>query len=164
MAVKLGMDALTIIQDSRESLPYDLSPMACEVAGLATGDYTVKGLEDYVCLERKSLPDLVASCTWGRDRFTEELRRMRNFPCKAVVIEADWGQLERGEYRSRANPQSVCHSIISWQARYGIPFHMAGSREGAERYALQFLYRAALAVCQRAAAFQQSISRESKTA
>ena len=46
---------LTAIVDSREQLPLDLSPLRTIRGTLATGDYSVQGLENIVAIERKSL-------------------------------------------------------------------------------------------------------------
>lgn len=154
---ELRPESITAIRDNREQLEYDLSPMNQEEGTLQAGDYSVKGLTDYIALERKSLPDFVACCGPERDRFTRELQRMKAYPFRAVVIEADWGQLERGEYRSQINPKSVCHSIISWQTRYCLPFALVGSRESGERYAREFLYRSALRVWERGEAFRREL-------
>ena len=49
---------LCIIQDTREQAPYTFAcitpPPLVEVATLASGDYSIKGLEDKVAIERKS--------------------------------------------------------------------------------------------------------------
>ena len=66
---------LTAISDSREQAPYDFSPMATKRATLATGDYSIRGLEDLVCLERKALDDLTGCITHDRERFERELQR-----------------------------------------------------------------------------------------
>ena len=58
-------DIIAVI-DSREQRPLDLSPLGTVCATLVTGDYTVRGLEHLVAVERKSLQDLVG-CV-GRQR------------------------------------------------------------------------------------------------
>ncbi|MBL8855579.1 MAG: hypothetical protein JNK57_16545, partial [Planctomycetaceae bacterium] len=51
---------VTAIIDTREQSPLDVSPLQTAVEVLDTGDYSAKGLETVVRIERKSLPDLVA--------------------------------------------------------------------------------------------------------
>jgi ERCC4-type nuclease len=53
-------DQITAIIDSREQLPLDLTPLAMVAGTLVTGDYSVRGLEKHVAIERKSLNDLLA--------------------------------------------------------------------------------------------------------
>ena len=55
-------DNLTVIVDTREQLPLELS--MCTIRGtLPTGDYSILGFEEYVVVERKSLPDLIGCMT-----------------------------------------------------------------------------------------------------
>ena len=139
----LKPEQVTVIVDTREQAPYDLSPMGAVPETLATGDYSVRGLEDLVCLERKSLEDLLGCIGHGRARFMRELQRMRAYPSRAVVIEAAWADLEAGNYRSRIAPKAACHSVLSWMTRYAVPFMFAGNREAGEQAARCFLFASA---------------------
>ena len=122
---------MLIVVDSREQCPF---PFAHERYGaktkqgaLTVGDYSLAGLEDKVAVERKSLPDLVACL--GRaalDAF-------------AVVVEADWLMLARGEYRSQLKPHAACQSVLAFTARYRVPFLFAGTRGAAEYMTWGFL-------------------------
>lgn len=133
---------ITAVIDNREQLPFELSPLQMEPGTLAAGDYSVKGLEAFVALERKSLSDLVSCCGNERHRFERELQRLLGYPARAVVVEASWADLERGEWRSAISPQSVFSSVTGWIA-LGVPFVLAGDRELAQRFATKFLYIAA---------------------
>ena len=70
----LKPEHVTALVDSREQTPLDLSPLAVEVATLPTGDYSVRGLEHIVVIERKSLPDLLAVIGRDRRRFDREVQ------------------------------------------------------------------------------------------
>jgi DNA excision repair protein ERCC-4 len=136
----------TIIQDTRETLPYtfaciDPSPRV-EVATLATGDYSLKGLTDKVAVERKSLTDCYSTFGQGRARFQRELERAINFQFFAVVIEADMHTLAKHPpARSRLNPKTVIASIAAWAIRYRVHFWTCPNREFAERYTYRLLER-----------------------
>lgn len=155
--MKLLPENIITIVDSREQAPFDLSPMGMERGTLPTGDYSVRGLEDLVCVERKELGDLISCIGPGRERFERELQRMRGYPHRAVLVEASWADLETGNYRSQLNPKSACHSVISWTARWGIPFHFAGDREAAERWTRYFLYSSAKRIWERAEVFSKEL-------
>ena len=65
---ELRPDQVVAIQDTREQLPLDLHPLRVEVGTLATGDYSVLGLEHVVAVERKGLSDLwLASVVNAKD-------------------------------------------------------------------------------------------------
>lgn len=136
----------TIIVDSREQTPLNFKIKDFEIPtiekGLPTGDYSVVGLEDHICVERKSLADLVGCVTSGRDRFERELMRMQAYPTRLLVIESTWSEIEAGKYRSKTNPQSVVGSLISWQERYNIPIMMCENHTRAGLMTARFLFSA----------------------
>lgn len=135
---------LVVVIDTREQRPFNfVGPMlpAVEVrrVALKTGDYSLEGLEGVVAVERKSLDDLVGCLTRGRARFERELVRGAAMARFAVVVEAPWLALARGQYRSRMSPRSAVESVIALQARYGIPFNFAGDRKAAEYLTFSWL-------------------------
>ncbi len=107
-------EMLVAIVDTREQRPLDLSPLSTERGTLATGDYSVRGLEGVVAIERKSLADLVACVGRDRKRFEREVQRLLSFPMRAVVVEASWGDLERGAWRGEVTPAAVVGSVLGW--------------------------------------------------
>jgi ERCC4-type nuclease len=122
----------TVVIDTREQLPFTFQdlradakdgrrllrvPTAC--CSLATGDYSLAGLENQLAIERKSLVDLFATLGSRRERFQRELERLATYPFAAVVIEADWATIIRHPpERSRLLPKTVFRSVIAWQLRY----------------------------------------------
>jgi len=129
---------MKIIVDSREQNPFSFerqTDVEVIAGSLATGDYSLPGLEDMVAVERKSLDDLVGCLAGGgRERFERELSRGRALACFAVVVEAGFGELAGKQYRSRMNPHAAAQSVIAFQVRYKTPFIWAGSRLNAEYF------------------------------
>lgn len=136
---------LHIICDSREQKPFTFTGAhiyegtTVEAGTLATGDYSIKGLEAAVAVERKSLPDLVQCLAGSRERFVRELERSRALESFCVIVEAPWEALAKGEYRSQLLPQAACQSVASFMARMQIPFWFCGSRPAAEYCCWSFL-------------------------
>lgn len=133
---------LRVIVDSREQRPLDFSrwpEVALEVAGLPAGDYSLRGLETSVAIERKSLDDLVGSLSSGRDRFEAELCRVRGYALFAIVVEGSMQDVAEHHYRSRMQPHAVLQSLIAFQVRYGVPTIWAGSPTGAAYVAKSLL-------------------------
>ena len=95
---KFEPEQVTAIVDSREKLPWDLTPLQTRIATLSTGDYAISGLEHPssggICVERKSLADLLTVVGRGRERFEREVKRMLAFRASFLVIEASWGQID----------------------------------------------------------------------
>ncbi len=126
-----------IVVDTREQTPFKFPGMQTVPGTLKSGDYSLKGFQEHVAIERKSLSDLVGCCTSGRERFKNELHRLRGFYLSAVVIEATVAEVMMHKYRSRIKPEAVLGSCCSWQCKYGVPFVWAGSY--ADRYAAALL-------------------------
>jgi len=133
---------ITVICDTREQLPYNLAPLRMERAGLATGDYSVKGLEHLVSIERKSLSDLIGCVGVERDRFDAEMQRILAYPCRCLVVEAGWTDMVAGAWRSKVTPQAAMGSLLGWMMA-GVPVALFDNREEAERAVARMLFLAA---------------------
>jgi len=121
---------MTIIIDTAEKTPFQFgNGVKTESAHMATGDYSIKGLERFVSIERKSLSDLIRCVSTDRERFVRELHRLQAYRCRAVVISAPICDVYNKNYRSLTTRQSILGSICSWQVRYNIPFFWAGNHE-----------------------------------
>lgn len=137
---------MKIIVDTREQIPFTFTgdryaDTTVGAGTLATGDYSLAGLEDRVAVERKSLDDLVGCLTSGRERFERELARACGLECFAIVVESRWSDLGNGFYRSRMNPHAACQSVLAFQVRYGVPFLFCESRLGAEYVTWSLLHQ-----------------------
>ena len=82
----------TVIKDTREQEGYYFSKFnTC--AGmiehkLDTGDYSIQGLEDKICIERKGcVEELAINLGQKKHAFTNEIERMSPFPHKYIVLE-----------------------------------------------------------------------------
>ncbi len=116
LPAKLDPGSVTAIVDSREQLPLDLAPLWTESATLTTGDYSLKGLEHHVCIERKSLDDLLGCVGRDRERFERELQRMLAYPVRVLLVESTWADIELGQWRSMLTSSQVMGSLIGWAA------------------------------------------------
>lgn len=123
---------LVILVDTREQRPLEFETYPTEVVTLPVGDYGLKGFSDWTnpqfIVERKSLGDLIGSLTAGRERFMKECEKMRQFRFRAILVEARRIEIEQGEYRSEAKPQSILGSLSSLEVRSGIHVIFAGDR------------------------------------
>ncbi len=139
---QLAPESVIALVDTREQLPLDLTPLRMEPSTLATGDYTVKGLESVVAIERKGLDDLLACVGRERDRFDREVIRLLAYPVRVLVVEASWPQIEFGQWRSQVKPEAVIGSLLGWQAQ-GLAVHMAHDHERAGKHVARLLYQVA---------------------
>jgi ERCC4-type nuclease len=129
------------IQDSREQCPVDLDPWQVEVGTLSTGDYSVRGLEHVIAIERKSADDMLCCIGSERERFEREIMRLKAYEVRAIVVEASWQFFERGEWRSKVTPAAAIGSLLGWITA-GIPVVMAYDHDRAGRFISKILYTA----------------------
>ena len=135
-----------IVVDSREQNPWKFANLPSAPGSLSTADYSVKGLEHLIAVERKSLDDLLACIGIHRDRFKRELQRLRAYRFRALIIEANYNDLERGGWRSKIQPSAVLGSLAAWQCQYSLPIMLAGTHEAGAEFCERFLYQAARCV------------------
>jgi DNA excision repair protein ERCC-4 len=147
----------TVLIDGREKAPYRFDGIRADAGQqhrpivvstqwqhLVTGDYTISGLEDKVCVERKSLADLYSTLGQHRDRFEREHERMlaivEGGGSAVVVVEADWETaMHLPPARSQLPPKVVFRTAVSWQVRYRVPWLFMPDRRFAEIYTFRFL-------------------------
>jgi DNA excision repair protein ERCC-4 len=108
---------------------------------LPTGDFSLPGCEQWICIERKELNDLISCLCSSSERFTKELQRAARIKRFYVICEGSYDDLLRGNYRSDMNPKAAWESVLALQERFGIPFLMAGSVRVAARLCESMLMR-----------------------
>ena len=121
-----------MVQDTREQSPWIFEgltqrknkqdiPLAVEVVvdTLQTGDYSIRGHEHRITIERKSSHDLIGTVSHDRDRFVRELERMAEMPHSFVVVESEWQSVLLDCWTTtNYNPKSLDSSILAWQLKY----------------------------------------------
>ena len=137
----------TIIVDTREQTPYSFERFRSDFAtvdrgALMSGDYSLKGFETNIQIERKSLQDLVNTIIHNRQRFVMELIRLHQAEFSCVIIEASHREIASPYSFSKARPNSVVGSIQSFMVHYQVPFYAAGDRTAAEEMTVGFLLKA----------------------
>ena len=144
----------TIACDTREQLPFSFQNIRIDRRKafvmtqrrtLPTGDYSIVGYEDKICVERKSLEDLYQTLGKGRERFLHELERMQIMDYSAVVIEASWQQIsdptnDNPFFYSKMHPNSVIGTIVACAGKFPkIHWKAPGNRANAEKITFTIL-------------------------
>jgi len=124
----------TVVIDTREQTPLPIERLPFVRAGLYSGDYSVQGLEHLFAVERKSIPDLVSCCAGSnRERFENELHRLRGFRFKRLLVIGTRAEIEAGAYRSSIRPAAVLGTLAAFEIRFDIPVVFADTPEAAAR-------------------------------
>jgi len=126
------MGRTTILIDTREKKPWEFRHWATQRKGLKHGDYSVKGLEGKIAIERKSLPDLFQSFTKTRKQMVKRLTAMGKLDYPVMIVEASLFDVVNGYSRSSANGRLLFGSVSALCAYHGVGFVLANNREEAE--------------------------------
>jgi ERCC4-type nuclease len=153
---------MVIVIDTRENTPlFKKLPQGIMFVRdtLKTGDYSIRGFEGEVCIERKSADDFLTSITSERPRFTACLDRMLDYKYKEIIIETTLDKVLRmckpnGKQTkvvpTKTGPREVwvatrdIHpNVVKGALRkfrlMGIPYHFARSVKDAEEEVLASL-------------------------
>ena len=148
------LSPFTIAYDTREQLPFSFADIRIDRKKafvmtqrrtLPTGDYSIIGYEENVCVERKSLADLYQTLGKGRERFLRELERMQTMDYSAVVIEASWQQISSPAdddpfWHSKMHPNSIIGTIVAYASQFPkTRWKAAGNRHNAETITFRLL-------------------------
>lgn len=135
----------TILVDSNETLPYEFEEIKSDgkvwsikktrvplwtmnekeittkagtfKCGLA--DYTIKGMEEQIQIERKTKSDLFLSLGANRDRMEARIARLNQCEIAFFLIEAEWSEiLTQPPERSELSPKVISRTHNSWSIRY----------------------------------------------
>jgi hypothetical protein len=141
----------TVLIDDREKRAWDL-PYKIERKRLKTADYTIKGFEDTIAIEKKSglvelLNDLTAKY---RPTFERFLGRLSKYPVKVIVVEDTLSELSINralvhvKKKSRGKARLTSKTIYYWvgeiSGKYGIPVVFVS--KDAKAYLLPQIFRA----------------------
>lgn len=143
--------SFTVIVDTREKQPWNFNSsrvLGREVTKLDTGDYTVEGVEDKLCIDRKaSVSELAQNIT--TKRFVNELKRIKEFPHAFLILEfsasdvfnfPDSADLPPAvKKRIRVNGNFLMRCLSRMQIKYDFNIIFAGNRSNAERIAVNLM-------------------------
>ena len=135
--VKVPKPVVVVDTREQEGFAYDFGRFpkwfaGVERAKLRAGDYSVKGMEHCLAIERKSLADLVNSVIGDRTRFLAQCKGLASLERKAIVIEASLAQVKSFYPESQAHPNAVVGTLIALQERWGIQVIWCDTPELAE--------------------------------
>lgn len=137
---------LRIIRDTREKEGvWDFGSADVIVKKLDTGDYTLEGMEDKLCIERKKTTGEIAT-NLGTDfeRFQKELVRMKDFKFAYLILEFSVQDLLDYPKGVKLSPEKIAKLkmngkymvklLSSFNKDYGIEVIYAGNRDNAIAY------------------------------
>ncbi|KKM18724.1 hypothetical protein LCGC14_1662850 [marine sediment metagenome] len=138
---------ITILVDDRENNPWTIPhpDFKFEKYRLNVGDYTIKGFEDQVAIEKKSgIVELIANLS-GKDRprFKRFLKKLSEHPIKCIVIEDSLSHIDaafRACPKTHLEPASIYYWLSVITIKYQIPVLFIGSNKQQREDFLYYLF------------------------
>jgi ERCC4-type nuclease len=128
----------SVIIDTREKQPWwhdDQETFYVKSQKLDTGDVTIEEISNILIIERKkSVNELYANFTSERKRFYNEVERMKKFPLRFIIVEANWSDVinpfsYRTEKSRRVQAAAIVRStLFNLMVVHGIHIIFAGNR------------------------------------
>lgn len=137
---------MLVIVDTREQVPWSFEhdpSISIAREKLDAGDYSVRGFEKRIAIERKSIDDWVGTVMRERTRFYRELELLREYEFRCVIIEASVRQITEKAYRSNAAPASVMGFVCEVFVAQSVPVLLGGTRADSQILAASLLRMAA---------------------
>lgn len=135
-----------VIRDTREKRGYRFT--ASKYFGgtvtekLDAGDYSIKGLEEYIIIERKeSMDELCKNLGKERARFMRELDRMAHVQHKILIIE-DYASAIFKRRFSHVKGSALLGSLASLMLKHDVQVIFAGTEKIAKEIVRKLLYKA----------------------
>ena len=138
-----------MVIDTREQRPlFRVPPKGLLIVRetLHNGDYSIRGFEDTVAVERKGISDLLSYMTSERERTKVKLERLKHYLLKLLVIESSWDDLFMPKFYSNISNEVIRQSLVSFQVKFGLHIFADSNIENIERYVLDrliYFYRQA---------------------
>ena len=146
---------MIVICDTREQKPLNLAHYSSSVrdvvrAKLITGDYSVRGYEHLLSIERKDNVGELATNV-AEKRFWEEMGRLQKFKYKFVLCSFDVDDILRYPIgtnipkkmwpKLKITPGFIMYKISDIQVGYDIPVIFAGDADNAAYLAVNIMKR-----------------------
>jgi ERCC4-type nuclease len=143
-------DNFTIIIDTREQHPWEFPQHATAHKKLDTGDYSIEGLENILCIERKNgIAEIANNIT--ESRFKDVIDRMQKYKHSFILVECDYNQLmeypigsdvpKKAWSKIKITPGFILKYLIELSVHHNIHVIFCGSPSWAEKTALSIMKR-----------------------
>ena len=143
-------DNFTIIIDTREQHPWEFPYHSKANRKLDTGDYSIEGLENILCIERKNgMAEIANNMT--EPRFKDVIERMKTFKHSYILIECDYEQMmhypigsdvpKKAWSKIKISPAFILKFLTELSVHHNIHIIFCGNPQWAEKTALSIMKR-----------------------
>ena len=132
-------DGFVIIRDTREQTGlFNKPPKGLLIVRdtLKYGDYSIKGFEDEIAIERKNVDDLWTSVTVNAKDFKRKMMVLATYERAWLLIdglESEYLSFREGR---KIHPNQIRQALASVEGRIGVPVHQSESIAASERWVI----------------------------
>lgn len=139
----------TVIVDTREQQPWHFENFAVANRKLDTGDYSIEGFEDILCIERKkSISEFANNIT--ENRFKDVVERLSKMKYSFLLLEFDLNDVliypvgstvpKRLWDKIKISPSFIMKHILELELNHNIKIFFCGNSHNAEKLA-EFIFK-----------------------
>jgi len=139
-----------IIIDTREQKAWEFPRHSTANIKLDTGDYSLAGFQDRLCIERKrSVSEIASNIT--EKRFVDELERMKEFKYKFMIFEfsltdvlryPEGSEIPRHKWKYiKISPNFILKKLSEYMINYNINIIFGDTPKNAEKIAMAIMRR-----------------------
>ena len=127
----------TIVIDTREQRPYIFKGHPIVQDNLKVGDYSIRGFENQIAIERKQAEEIYGNFGHGRERFMKECELLSTYERACIIIENDLSRLisppeyTKRMYKMKLKKSHIVGALAKLIGEYGIPVIFASGRREA---------------------------------
>jgi ERCC4-type nuclease len=132
-------DGFVIIRDTREQTGLFVKPpkgLLIVRDTLKYGDYSIKGFEGSIAVERKNIDDLWTSVTVSAEDFKRKMTVLAGYERAWLLIDGLESEYLSFREERKIHPNQIRQALASIEGRIGVPIHQSESIAHSERWVI----------------------------
>jgi len=130
-------EGFVIVRDTREQTGLFTKPpkgLLIVRDTLKLGDYSIRGFEQSIAVERKNIDDLWTSLTVNAKDFKRKMVELSAYERRWILIDGLESEYLSHRVDRKIYPNQIRQALASIEGRIGIPVHQSESVEASERW------------------------------
>ena len=130
-------EGFVIVRDTREQTGLFIKPpkgLLIVRDTLKLGDYSIRGFEQSIAVERKNIDDLWTSLTVNAKDFKRKMVALAAYERRWILIDGVESEYLAHRIDRKIHPNQIRQALASIEGRIGIPVHQSESIEASERW------------------------------
>lgn len=137
-------EGFVLVRDTREQTGLFVKPPKGLIIvrdTLRVGDYSIRGFETLISVERKNIDDLWTSVTVDADAFKEKMITLAQYERKYLLIDGLESEYLSNRPERKIHPNQIRQALASIEGRIGVPVHQSENIESSERWMIDMFVK-----------------------